>query len=546
MSEKKKEKDFNDSELFAFDKTSDLSVRYLRESYNAAKSRASELSTSGGLSVALRGHSQQAVRIYSALATLLYATISISKADDLERFVKKRAFQVPNNLFDIEEWGPVLKIARTVRIGEMARYQDELSSFKSHINANISHVCRMVKAVATAWKAEKAETTNALFVLRAELQALRSSIMPLMRSKIMELEQHIVSLKRDHEYKDQTIARVMESEQIAKKNHLSELNIFERRYNQDLQSMRNKYETDMSTMDQKHQQVLEDMRSDHKRALEASEARRVDMERSLRAQLEDLKKTTDAAHDQMVGEHNVTVSQLETNMSRMEKQYKDTITQNHASLELAAARNRILEDRMKTAEMEIDHLKKSLESVTLENKGHKARCVDYHDEVVALQGELAETKRLLDLKTKELRDRELASEEEICKKEGEFGSLLSKLFEAERVASDTKKAAEKKVKALEGSIATLRNSMREMEREKENELCAKESSFGSLLSKLFEAERLMGVMRKEHEAEKRSLERKLSNAVRVESTSAQYVGGCLFAFIRNTRVTNIFYIQVAG
>lgn len=119
-----------ETELFQFDKTGNLSVRYLRESYNAAKARASELSTNAGLTGNLRSHCQQTTRIYSALATLLYSTISISKADDLEKFVRKRSLQVPNSLFDLEEWKPVLQIARNVRLGENGKYMDELSSKK--------------------------------------------------------------------------------------------------------------------------------------------------------------------------------------------------------------------------------------------------------------------------------------------------------------------------------------------------------------------------------------------------------------------------------
>ena len=56
-------------------------IRILRESYAVAKSRAAQYSATSNLALHLRVHGQQAARVYSALSTLLYASISISKAD---------------------------------------------------------------------------------------------------------------------------------------------------------------------------------------------------------------------------------------------------------------------------------------------------------------------------------------------------------------------------------------------------------------------------------------------------------------------------------
>jgi len=155
--------DHENSELFQFDKTGNLSVRYLRESYNAAKARASELNTNAGLSGNLRSHCQQTIRVYSALATLLYSTISISKADDLERFVRKRSLQVPNSLFDIDEWKPVLQIARNVRMGESGKYLDELGAFKSFMKLRLERLLTGSRLVVHEYKQMKAKTTKERF-----------------------------------------------------------------------------------------------------------------------------------------------------------------------------------------------------------------------------------------------------------------------------------------------------------------------------------------------------------------------------------------------
>ncbi len=62
----------------------------LREGYDAARIRAGELRFSGSgnsMPIAVRIHSQVAGKVYSALSTMLYASICSAKSEHLERYV---------------------------------------------------------------------------------------------------------------------------------------------------------------------------------------------------------------------------------------------------------------------------------------------------------------------------------------------------------------------------------------------------------------------------------------------------------------------------
>jgi len=206
FSPEKKTDEQENAELFQFDKTGNLSVRYLRESYNAAKARASELNTNAGLSGNLRSHCQQTIRVYSALATLLYSTISISKADDLERFVRKRSLQVPNSLFDIDEWKPVLQIARNVRMGESGKYMDELGAFKSFMKLRLERILMTSRIVINEYKKMKSETSKELDNLKSHMEDFRYKVIPYLQQKLNKVQDDNYNLTRDNKVLNDAVA----------------------------------------------------------------------------------------------------------------------------------------------------------------------------------------------------------------------------------------------------------------------------------------------------------------------------------------------------
>ncbi len=89
----------------------------LKDGYHVAKMREEELTSkiASGVSVAHTIYMQQAVKVYAAMSTLLYATISIKRAEDLEKFIIKRSSSLPAVILDIGDWKVVMQAARQYR-----------------------------------------------------------------------------------------------------------------------------------------------------------------------------------------------------------------------------------------------------------------------------------------------------------------------------------------------------------------------------------------------------------------------------------------------
>jgi hypothetical protein len=90
-------------------------IKQLRNEYAVAKTRAESFRPTRDMALHMRVQSQLATRIYSALASLLYASISLAKVNELERFIFKRASGLPKDYFDMTQWGDVIQIARECR-----------------------------------------------------------------------------------------------------------------------------------------------------------------------------------------------------------------------------------------------------------------------------------------------------------------------------------------------------------------------------------------------------------------------------------------------
>jgi len=81
----------------------------LCKSYKTAKTRARELQTTGGKSaIPLKMHAQHASRVYTAVTALLYSSIGVAKAEELERYIRKQSVQLPGSIFDLPEWQEVI------------------------------------------------------------------------------------------------------------------------------------------------------------------------------------------------------------------------------------------------------------------------------------------------------------------------------------------------------------------------------------------------------------------------------------------------------
>jgi hypothetical protein len=156
---------FNQStDFFLTNETGSTSnIKMLREYYTTAKSLSSEFCNASNLSLPLRIHSQQASKVYSALATLLYSSISIAKADELERYVRKKAAQLPRSLIDMEQWVYVLQIAKDSREGpENRAILQELEFVKQDSRALLYSTALATRNAGNDWRQLKSDVETQL------------------------------------------------------------------------------------------------------------------------------------------------------------------------------------------------------------------------------------------------------------------------------------------------------------------------------------------------------------------------------------------------
>lgn len=101
-------------------------IDLLTNAYKKSKKKSLTMENKGKESaIPLKVQTQQAARVYAAMATLLYASMSIAKAESLEEFIRKKGSNLPTSLFDFNQWNQMMAIARDVR------YHSQLSKFAS-------------------------------------------------------------------------------------------------------------------------------------------------------------------------------------------------------------------------------------------------------------------------------------------------------------------------------------------------------------------------------------------------------------------------------
>jgi hypothetical protein len=91
-------------------------LELLSKMYKKSKKKAKELDEAGGSSaIPLKVHVQQGGKIFNAISTLLYASISAAKVDDLESYIRKKGATLPASVYDASKWQDVIDVARSVR-----------------------------------------------------------------------------------------------------------------------------------------------------------------------------------------------------------------------------------------------------------------------------------------------------------------------------------------------------------------------------------------------------------------------------------------------
>jgi hypothetical protein len=105
-------------------------MQILRKGFEISKSRMSELSKTPAGHLHLQLHGANANRVYNALSTLLYGSISVYKADELERYIRKKSKTLPSSVFNIDDWDQILSIARDARMGDLAILKQDIDAQK--------------------------------------------------------------------------------------------------------------------------------------------------------------------------------------------------------------------------------------------------------------------------------------------------------------------------------------------------------------------------------------------------------------------------------
>eukprot|EP01040_Poterioochromonas_malhamensis_P023424 gene23424-28735_t len=96
-------------------------IRQLKESYDLALLRAEELNRHPVSNLYQKVHGDRAKRVYSALSSLIFSTISFSKAKGLEDYIRQNAVTLPAAVIDLNEWEYVLQNVHDCREAMIVR-----------------------------------------------------------------------------------------------------------------------------------------------------------------------------------------------------------------------------------------------------------------------------------------------------------------------------------------------------------------------------------------------------------------------------------------
>lgn len=114
-------------------KPKDARLQVLLGAYRTAKLRSQELFSSVKSAIPLKLHGQQASRVYSVLAALLYASISTAKVKELEEFVQRKSLQLPSSIFNVADWREVIALAREIRFEYCRDLEDDEQRTQLHV-----------------------------------------------------------------------------------------------------------------------------------------------------------------------------------------------------------------------------------------------------------------------------------------------------------------------------------------------------------------------------------------------------------------------------
>ena len=119
-------------------------VKKLREYYEKTNIRSKEVLNNEKIKSSYSANDcGKASQVYASLSVLLYATIGLSKLNELEKVINKKGATLPKKLFDINDWEPIMSVCKDFRRSEfktpktdnlILSLSDQISALKYEYN----------------------------------------------------------------------------------------------------------------------------------------------------------------------------------------------------------------------------------------------------------------------------------------------------------------------------------------------------------------------------------------------------------------------------
>lgn len=90
-------------------------MRHLKESYDLAIVKMNEMNSNPSNNLYVKVHGQKASKAYSALSSVIYASIGLAKIESLENYIRQAVASLPSSMIDLEDWDHVLNMAKECR-----------------------------------------------------------------------------------------------------------------------------------------------------------------------------------------------------------------------------------------------------------------------------------------------------------------------------------------------------------------------------------------------------------------------------------------------
>lgn len=276
-------------------------IRQLKESYDLAVLKADEMMKSQGNNVYQKVHGDRAKRVYTAISSLIYSTISFTKAKGLEDYIRQNAVTLPSTMIDLEEWDYVLQMAQECRESLIIR-----NTPRQEIPFDLQKKIDLCQYLAI----------QPLRNTKDEVQILRQSVLDQLNEFFSGMHQsmsavmHHVEEIRAQNRKDANLAKAKQLEQVC---------------------------------DGLRQQVLDERRKGQDEVLEVQKSCKLEVE-SLKAALEEAKAHEKSTVEELEANHTEEVNHLKARIDILTRDLLDTQEKNRAKDRKIAAQSSTIED----------------------------------------------------------------------------------------------------------------------------------------------------------------------------------------------------------